>query len=92
MIRGSKLFGPSSLTGLTSFLTIFSGVIRGGQVIGIIHEYEDDRKNEIKADFFSDCSMIPDPTELSIEEKNLLILDDCYLGPQSPSILYSWMA
>ena len=50
-----------------------------------------DRKNEIKADFFSDCSMIPDPTELSIEEKNLPIFDDCHLGPQSPSIPY-WCA
>ena len=41
----------------------------------IIEQYEGDRKSEIKADFFSDCSMIPDPTELSIDEKNLLILD-----------------
>ena len=78
--------------GRTTFLTIFSAVIRSGLLIDIIDGYEGDRKNEIKADFFSDCSMIPDPTELSIEEKNLLILDDCYLGPRSPSILYSWEA
>ena len=56
--------------------------------LDIIDEYEGNRKNEIKADFFSDCSMIPDPTELSIEEKNLLILDDCYLGPQSKAGAY----
>ena len=56
--------------------------------LDIIDEYEGNRKNEIKADFFSDCSMIPDPTELSIEEKNLLILDDCYLGPQSRAEAY----
>ena len=27
--------------------------------------------------------MIPDPSELDATEKNLLILDDCFLGPQN---------
>ena len=56
--------------------------------LDIIEQYEGDRKSEIKADFYSDCSMIPDPTELSIDEKNLLILDDCFLGPQSKAGAY----
>ena len=54
----------------------------------IIDQYNGYRKSEIKADFFNDCSMIPDPTELSIDEKNLLILDDCFLGPQSMAEAY----
>ena len=27
--------------------------------------------------------MIPDPADLNVEEKNLLILDDCFLGKQN---------
>ena len=54
----------------------------------VIDQYSGIRKGTIKADFFADCSMIPDPTELSIEEKNLLILDDCFLGPQNKAEAY----
>ena len=32
--------------------------------------------------------MIPDPDELNSNEKNLLILDDCFLGPQSKAEAY----
>ena len=46
------------------------------------------RKSEIKADFFDNCDMIPDPKELSKDEKNLLILDDCFLGPQNKAEAY----
>ena len=54
----------------------------------VIDQYSGVRKGHIKADFFTDCCMIPDPTELSIDEKNLLILDDCFLGPQSKAEAY----
>ena len=54
----------------------------------VIDQYSGARKGTIKADFYADCSMIPDPTELSIEEKNLLILDDCFLGPQNKAEAY----
>ena len=37
----------------------------------------------IKAEFFEDCSAVPDPKDLDATEKNLLILDDCFLGPQN---------
>ena len=37
----------------------------------------------IKANFYEDCSSIPDPKDLNPTEKNLLILDDCFLGPQN---------
>ena len=56
--------------------------------LDIIEHYNGYRKSEVKADFFSDCSMIPDPTDLSIDEKNLLILDDCFLGPQNKAEAY----
>ena len=54
----------------------------------IIEKYNGYRNSEIKTNFFSDCTMIPDPTNLSIDEKNLLILDDCFLGPQNKAEAY----
>ena len=42
----------------------------------------------MKVDFYGDCSSIPDPSELSVNEKNLLILDDCFLGPQNKAEAY----
>lgn len=42
----------------------------------------------IKADFYSDCSNVPDPGELDDSEKNLLILDDCLLEKQSKAESY----
>ena len=32
--------------------------------------------------------MIPDPTELDVVEKNVLILDYCFLGPQNKAEAY----
>ena len=45
-------------------------------------------KPEITAEFYEDCSKIPDPKELDPRLKNLLILDDCFLGPQSKARAY----
>ena len=42
----------------------------------------------IKADFYSDCTNIPDPSELNEHEKNLLILDDCILEKQNKAEAY----
>ena len=42
----------------------------------------------IKANFYSDCSNVPDPAELNDQEKNLLILDDCLLEKQSKAESY----
>ena len=42
----------------------------------------------IKANFYDDCAMIPDPSELDVVEKYLLILDDCFLGPQDKAEAY----
>ena len=51
--------------------------------LAIIAEYNGERKREVKADSFDNCDMIPDPKECSKDEKNIQILDDCFLGPQN---------
>ena len=56
--------------------------------LNAIEEYSGVRKGNIKANFYSDYSNIPDPSELNADEKNLLILDDCFLGPQSKAEAY----
>ena len=48
----------------------------------VLKNYTGIHNGKIKADFFSDCTAIPDPTNLDKTEKNLLILDDCILGKQ----------
>ena len=53
-----------------------------------IEGYSGIRNGNIKANFYSDCTMIPDPSELNEDENNLLILDDCFLGPQSKAEAY----
>ena len=53
-----------------------------------IEEYSGARTGTVKADFYSNCATIPDPSELNADEKNLLILDDCFLGPQSKAEAY----
>ena len=54
----------------------------------VIEQYTGERKGEIKAEFFENCAAIPDPAELNAEDKNLLILDDCFLGPQNKAEAY----
>ena len=56
--------------------------------LNAIEEYSGVRKGNIKANFYSECTMIPDPSDLNTDEKNLLILDDCFLGPQSKAEAY----
>ena len=54
----------------------------------VLNEYGGVCKGKIKADFFSDCTLVPDPAELNKDEKNLLILDDCILGKQNKAEAY----
>ena len=42
----------------------------------------------IKADFYNDCSAIPNPADLDSLQKNLLLLDDCFLGKQNKAQAY----
>ena len=43
---------------------------------------------KIKTQFYSSCNSIPDPAELNETDKNLMILDDCFLGPQNKAEAY----
>jgi hypothetical protein len=53
-----------------------------------IDAYRGELTGGITAKFFENCSSIPDPKTLDPKKKNLLILDDCYLGPQSKAGAY----
>ena len=46
------------------------------------------RDGKIKADFYDDCQDIPDPSTLNPMKKNLLLLDDCFLGKQNKAEAY----
>ena len=48
-----------------------------------IKNYKGKLTGGITAEFYENCDNIPDPKDLDPNLKNLLILDDCYLGPQS---------
>ena len=56
--------------------------------IEVLNQYSGICKGKIKADFFSDCTSIPDPANLDTNEKNLLVLDDCILGKQNKAEAY----
>ena len=53
-----------------------------------IDEYNGIKEGGIVANFYNDCSNIPDPSSLNTMEKNLLVLDDCYLGKQNMAESY----
>ena len=46
------------------------------------------RRGKIKADFYDDCGDIPDPSTLDPVQKNLMLLDDCFLGKQNKAEAY----
>ena len=53
-----------------------------------IDNYDGELTGGVTADFYEDCEEIPDPKSLNPREKNLIILDDCYLGKQSKAGAY----
>ena len=54
----------------------------------VIQEFKGNCKGDIDADFYTDVSKIPDPSDQDPAYKNLLILDDIMLGPQSKAEAY----
>ena len=54
----------------------------------IINEYDGVKEGGVKANFYEDSCEIPDPSVLNQNEKNLLILDDCFLGKQNKAEAY----
>ena len=53
-----------------------------------IEKFNGIQNGEITAEFFENCDLIPDPKSLDPQLKNLIILDDCYLGKQSKAQSY----
>ena len=47
-----------------------------------ITNYQGHTTGGISAEFYENCDKIPDPKSLDPKLKNLIILDDCYLGKQ----------
>ena len=46
------------------------------------------RNGKIRADFYDDCQDILDPSTLDTTQKNLLLLDDCFLGKENRAEMY----
>ena len=53
-----------------------------------IQRYTGPKDDNITASFYTDSDMIPDPSELDPNTKNLLVLDDCFLGKQNKAEAY----
>ena len=55
-----------------------------------IEEYTGGKSRSLKANFYGDCGMIPDPSELDVVERNVLMLDDLFSGntEKSGSVLH----
>ena len=53
-----------------------------------IGKYSGARNGKIRADFYDDCQNTPDPSALDPAQKNLLLLDDCFLGKQNKAEAY----
>ena len=48
-----------------------------------LKNYSGEERGGITANFYENCEDIPDPKSLNPKLKNVIILDDCYLGPQN---------
>ena len=56
--------------------------------IQAIEEYNGPKDGNINVSFYTDSELIPDPSQLDSNAKNLLILDDCFLGRQNKAEAY----
>ena len=46
------------------------------------------RSGKINADLYDDCQDIPDPSTLDPMQKNMMLLDDCFLEKQNKAEAY----
>ena len=67
----------------TQISNIFKNQEGFSDPIQLIEAYSGPATWDIKAQFYDDCKLVPDPTTLNEEEKNLLVLDDCLLEKQN---------
>ena len=67
---------------------IFNNQSKFEDPVQLIEDYEGERKGHIKVEFFDDCKLVPDPSSLDKNNKNLLVLDDCLLEKQNKAEAY----
>ena len=53
-----------------------------------IAKFSGARNGKIPSDFYDDCHDIPDPSALDHMQKNLMLVDDCFLGKQNKAEAY----
>ena len=99
LVFGNSLFQPEyeiikkgfeNHLGKEQILNIFESQdrLKNQSPIEAIEQFTGVKKGGISAEFFENCELVPDPKSLDKNLKNLLILDDCYLGKQSASKAY----
>lgn len=80
--------GFENQLGKGQILNIFENQDKITSPIDAIEEYNGIKDGGITAEFYENCELIPDPKTLDPKLKNLLILDDCYLGKQGKAQTY----
>ena len=58
-------------------------VNKHGGPLEVIEKYDQACKGDINASFHDSCDTIPDPSTLDDTKKNVILFDDCMMGPQS---------
>ena len=53
-----------------------------------IEKFSGARNGKLRTDIYDDCQNIPDPSALYPTQKNMLLLDDCFLGKQNKAEAY----
>ena len=99
LVFGNSLFqaeyeilkkGFENRLGKVQILNLFQNQdeLKHQTMIEEIEQFNSPKEGGITAEFYENCELVPDPKSLDKKLKNLLILDDCYLGPQSTSRAY----
>ena len=82
--------GYENKLGKEQILNIFQNqhMFQDTTPIEVIETYDGYKQGGVTAHFYENCDLIPDPKALDPKLKNLLILDDCYLGKQNKAESY----
>ena len=62
--------------------------LRNISPLAAIEKYSGARNGKIRADVYDDCQDIPDTSALDPAQKNLLLMDDYFLGKQNKAEAY----
>ena len=79
---------PSTSTQQISNLFNSQGALGNISPLTAIGKFSGVGNGKIRADFYDDYQDIPDPSALDPTQKNLLVLDDCFLGKQKKAEAY----